>query len=70
MSKSTEETKEPEVVERITRDQFFEQLEDFDLDSFGKDNNFDNSDVYQVIQFFANKIYDSFEHLEANQKDK
>jgi len=45
----------------MPREDFFDKLEDFDFDSFGKDDNYDNSDVYQVIQFFANKIYYDFE---------
>lgn len=37
--------------------EFIEQLETFDFDTFGKDDCFDNGDVYQVLQFFAHKIY-------------
>ncbi len=37
--------------------EFMERLDSFDFDSFGKDDCFDNSDVYQVLQFFAHKIY-------------
>ena len=45
----------------MNREKFLEKLDDFDFDSFGKDNNFDNSEVYDVVKFFANKIYNDFE---------
>lgn len=45
----------------MNRDEFLLKLDDFDFDSFGKDDIFDNSDVFEVVRFFANKIYDDFE---------
>ena len=47
----------------MKRDDFFEKLDDFDFDSFGKDDSYDNADVYQVVQFFANKIFDDLEKM-------
>ncbi len=63
---SKHSTSDHNSVEHMTREDFFEKLDDFDFDSFGKDDNFDNSDVYQVVQFFANRIFDK---LEANKKE-
>lgn len=45
----------------MNREEFLLKLDDFDFDSFGKDDIFDNSDVFEVVRFFANKIYDDFE---------
>ena len=45
----------------MNREEFLEKLDYFDFDSFGKDDNFDNSDVFEVVRFFANKIYNDFE---------
>lgn len=45
----------------MNREDFLEKLDDFDFDSFGKDNRFDNSDVYDVVKFLSNKIYEDLE---------
>ena len=45
----------------MNKQEFLDKLDDFDFDSFGKDNSFDNSDAYAVVRFFSEKIYNDIE---------